>query len=70
MKRQPVQSSSISSVGYDAAARELHVEFASSGHVYVYPDVDPEAHEALLGAASIGVHFGKHIRPNFEGKKQ
>ncbi len=70
MKRQPVQSSSIASVGYDASTRTLHVEFAASGHTYEYQDVDPETHETLLSAASIGAHFGKHIRPNFEGKKQ
>ena len=70
MKLNPVQSSSISSIGYDAESRTLHVEFAASGHVYSYPDVEPETHQALVNADSIGAHFGKHIRPHYSGKKQ
>jgi hypothetical protein len=61
MERQTVKSSNLKSVGYDAEKQELHVEF-SSGQVYVYANVPPEKHEALLAAESIGKHFGQHIR--------
>lgn len=69
MNRTPVKSSNIRSVGYDAAAKRLAVEF-SSGTVYHYEDVPPEAHAALMSADSIGKHFGTAIRGKFHGIKQ
>jgi hypothetical protein len=68
MTLTPVQSSSINAIGYDADTRALHVEF-SSGQTYHYPDVDPEAHQALVNAPSVGSHFAKHIRPHYQGRK-
>lgn len=64
MTRRPVTSSSIASVGYDDATQQLEVEFTNGG-IYQYADVPPSAHEALIGAASIGKHFAQHIRPTF-----
>ena len=61
MDRQPVQSSSIKSVGYDADTRTLEIEFPS-GAVYHHYDVPPEAHQALMSAESVGKHYGAHIR--------
>lgn len=60
-------SSSIASVGYDAASQRLHVEF-TSGKTYEYSGVTPEEHEQLVGAPSVGQHFSKHLRPNYEGR--
>jgi hypothetical protein len=68
MERTPVSSSSIASVGHDPGTDTLHVEFANSGKVYAYQGVDAETHEKLMGAQSIGAHFGKHIRPHYEGR--
>jgi hypothetical protein len=62
MQLKPVTSAALKSVGYDAAARELHIEF-HSGKVYTYPDVTPEAHSALMAADSHGEHFAEHVRP-------
>ena len=47
VRRVPVESSSIASVGYDATARTLEVEFRH-GAIYRYLNVDPEAHQAFL----------------------
>lgn len=68
MQHTTVQSSTIKSVGYDPASRELEVHFASGGR-YRYQDVDAKTHAALMSAPSIGGHFHKHIRPKFTGTK-
>jgi hypothetical protein len=68
MLRVPVKSSNIKSIGYDAASRRLHVEFAG-GAVHEYKDVSPERHSMLINAPSIGGHFHKHIRSQFESLK-
>ena len=65
MERTAVKSSSIRSVGYDREHRLLDVEF-TSGKVYRYGNVPEETHQALMGAESIGAHFGKHIRGKFQ----
>ena len=60
---QPVKSSQIAAVGYDAAAKKLAVQF-TRGQTYHYDNVPPELHQQLLGAESIGSFFGKTIRSN------
>lgn len=62
MQRVPVESSSLAEVGYDAAARALEVRFRNGG-VYRYHDVPPEAHAALMAAASLGRHLNLHVKP-------
>lgn len=62
--REPVVSSNLKAVGYDAATQTLDVEF-NSGRVYRYRGVPPEAHKAFVNAESIGKHFGQHIRTKF-----
>jgi hypothetical protein len=69
MKLKPVSSSSINAIGYDPESRTLHVEFAS-GRTYTYRGVDPEEHDALINAKSIGAHFSKFIRPVYTGREQ
>lgn len=69
MEFTPVSSSSIDAVGYHEDNRTLHVRFAS-GHTYSYRDVDPEEHQALIEAKSVGSHFAKHIRPHYQGVRK
>ena len=65
MDRKPVESSLLLSLGYDAEAKALEVEFKRTpGTVYRYEDVLPEDHEKLMAAKSLGSHFLKHIKPN------
>lgn len=64
MKREPVISSNIQSVGYDAEKQVLEVEFKSGG-VYRYVGVNAETHEGLMRAASTGGYFAKHIRGKY-----
>lgn len=59
---KPVSSGPISELGYDPTTRETRITFKSSGLTYAYPDVDPEEHEQLASAESIGKHFASHFR--------
>lgn len=61
MARIPVDSSSLKSVGYDASAQTLEVEF-QHGAVYVYLDVPQDVFEELKAAESKGRFFNSNIR--------
>jgi hypothetical protein len=65
---KPVKSSTITHVGYDPAARKMQVHFKNGGK-YVYHDVSPADHDALVEADSIGSHFAGHIRDRFRTTK-
>lgn len=67
IERTAVNSSNIRSIGYDPDEKVMHVEFP--GGVYVYEGVDPEVHEALISAPSIGSYFSRYIRTNFEARR-
>jgi hypothetical protein len=62
MRRVWVDSSSIASIGYEAARRELEIEFRESGNVYRYFDVPEEEYVAILAADSKGTYFNKVFR--------
>lgn len=73
MNLQPVTSSQIHAVGYDPASQTLAIQFKSKngpGSVYHYADVPPEQHAALVGAESIGKHFGQNIKGRYQHTKQ
>jgi hypothetical protein len=53
MRRQNVQSSNISSIGYDTDDRILEVEFHNGG-IYQYVSVPSEVHRSFLQASSHG----------------
>lgn len=61
IKRTPVKSSSIASVGYEPKHAILAVQFKNGG-LYHFNNVSPAAHQALIGAKSIGQYFGKNFR--------
>lgn len=60
----PVVSNQVGAIGYDPATKTLAVSFArGNGHIYHYPNVEPDTHAAFVSAESIGTFFGKHIKP-------
>jgi hypothetical protein len=63
-KRQPVKSSVIATVGYDARGRRLEVGF-HNGRVYTYLEVPPSVYEKLVTAESVGKFFNEGVRPYF-----
>ena len=62
--RQPVQSSCLTSVGYQVGSRTLEVEFRNGG-VYLYFEVPPSVHAALMTAPSKGRFFAAEVRDRF-----
>jgi hypothetical protein len=64
MKRAPVDSSSVLSVGYEDASHELEIEFRN-GRVYRYQQVPVAAYRLLLQAKSIGEYVNTVIKPRF-----
>lgn len=68
MRRRPVDSSAITSVGYDPARETLELEF-SSGNVYRYFGVPQEIYEDFLQAPSKGQFFGTFIRGQYDSAR-
>jgi hypothetical protein len=64
MEMKQVKSSNINAIGYDADARELHLEF-HGGRVHIYSDVNADVHEAMLKADSIGKFFHSNINRSY-----
>ena len=61
MQREPVSSSSITSVGYDEATSTLEIEF-HNGRIYQFRGVPPQMALALRAAPSTGAYFNKYVR--------
>jgi hypothetical protein len=61
MDRQPVTSSNLASVGYNANAETLEVEF-KNGHIYEYYNLPQFMFDQLMQAPSIGTFFNANIR--------
>ena len=66
MKRLPVTSSGIRSVGYDDDAGHMEVEF-HNGRLYRYHQFPKRLHSKFLNARSIGDFFHVEIRPFYKG---
>jgi hypothetical protein len=64
MKRSAIRSTAIASVGYDAAARELEIEFRS-GRVYRYQDVPSDVHQFMLRTPEKGRYVNRVITKHF-----
>lgn len=64
MRRKPVSSSSVASVGYDPKSQMLELEF-HSGSVYEYREVPPEVFRDLMEAPSKGRFFASEIRGQY-----
>lgn len=64
MKRSSVESSSLSSVGYDPETSILEVEFRS-GRCYRYFAVPRRFFEELMTSSSMGAYLNSHIKPRF-----
>lgn len=61
MMREPVASSNIVSVGYDAPSETLEVEF-QSGTVYQYYNISQATYVQFMEAPSKGQFFSVYIK--------
>jgi hypothetical protein len=68
VEREPVSSSSILSVGYEASSETLEIEFKETG-VYQYLNVPQFMWERLMGADSVGKFFNAEIKNAFACQK-
>ena len=68
MRRSPVSSSAISSVGYDRKAKTLELEF-SSGGVYDYYEVPSKVYAELMSAESKGRFISERIRGQYRSER-
>lgn len=59
MPREPVDSESIASIGYEARGRALELEFRDSGDVYRYFDVPTEEYADFMAAPSKGSYLNQ-----------
>jgi hypothetical protein len=76
MRRIPVCSTSITSIGYLHPKRVLEIQFRASGDVYRYFDVPSEEYAAFMAAESKGTYLNQIFKPReyryvvvSEGKK-
>ena len=59
MRRTPVESKSIASIGFAAHRGELEVEFRQSGDVYRYSEVSAKEHADFMAAESKGTYLNQ-----------
>jgi len=68
MKRSPVKSSNLKSVGFEKPSKSLEIEFKSGG-LYQFSGIHPNTHRFLMAAPSKGKFFHKNIRGQYPFKK-
>jgi hypothetical protein len=64
VKRVPVESTAVATVGYSKKLHALEIEFRN-GAIYRYLDVEPEIYEALLKAESKARFYDDNIRHKY-----
>jgi hypothetical protein len=64
IKRDPIESTALASVGYSKRLRSLEIEFRN-GAVYRYLGVEPGVYDALLKAPSKARFYDQNIRHKY-----
>jgi 2-C-methyl-D-erythritol 2,4-cyclodiphosphate synthase len=59
VKRHPLDSSAITSIGYDAERHELEIEFRDTGDIYLYFEVPAEEYQAFMAEDSKGTYLNR-----------
>jgi hypothetical protein len=65
MHRQPVQSTALQSIGYDAKAKILELEFRDNGGVWQYFGFTPSAYKKFIQSASLGNFFVTKVKGKY-----
>lgn len=68
MKREAVESSNITSIGYDPDEQKLEVEF-HGGSIYQYFEVPETLYRYFIEAESKGKFFAQNVKGYFPFKK-
>lgn len=69
MKKYPVDSTAMTSVGYDAEAEILEIQFKSGGAIRQFYAVPSEVFDEFMAAESQGDYFNTNIHGKFEEKR-
>jgi len=69
MKREPVDSTAIKSIGYNEDKQLLEVEILETGRVYQYHDVPLEEYFDFMDAKSLEEYYNRVIRENYGFKE-
>lgn len=64
IKRVPVKSSALATVGYSKRLHALELEFVN-GATYRYLDVPPSVHREMMAAESKTRFYHKHVRGHY-----
>lgn len=64
IKRVPIESSALATVGYSRRLRALEIEFRN-GAIYRYLDVEPDVYERLMNAPSKARFYDENIRRKY-----
>lgn len=64
IKREPVQSTALASVGYSRRLRALEIEF-KNGAIYRYLEVDRSTYQGLMSAPSRTRFYHEKIRSKY-----
>ncbi|UOE48262.1 KTSC domain-containing protein [Mucilaginibacter sp. SMC90] len=65
MQRRTVQSAALSSVGYDADARILELEFRENGGVWQYFGFPSSTYKKFINSDSLGHFFVTRIKGKY-----
>jgi hypothetical protein len=66
MKREPVESTAIKSVGYNEDKHLLEVEILETGRIYQYKDVPVEEYLDFMDAKSLGEYYNRVIKDHYK----
>jgi hypothetical protein len=66
MHRQPVQSSALQSIGYDAETHTLELEFHENSGIWQYSNFKPAALKKFLRSESLGNFFVTQIKGKYK----
>ena len=69
MKKYPVDSAAMTSVGYDADQRVLEIQFKNGGAIRQFYEVPEEIFDDLMAADSQGDYFNTAIHGKFEERR-
>ncbi len=69
MKREPVDSTAIKSIGYNEDKQILEVEILETGRIYKYFNVPLEEYLDFIEAPSLGKFYSMNVKDRYEYKE-
>ncbi len=66
MKREPVESTAIKSIGYNEDKKILEVQLLETGKIYQYKEVPLEEYFDFMDAKSLGEYYNRVIKEKYE----